>query len=125
MLPCGYAFLDGNDEEQDYHLHIVATDADASGDAIVVSVSTLYRFADRTVLLKPVDHPWLKHDSYVAYSFARLRKIADIEARLARLPQMVRQGCSESLIRRIQDGILESEQSEHGIKNYYREVRSR
>jgi hypothetical protein len=123
MLPCGYAFLDGDDEEEDFHLHIIASEADASGEAIVLSVSTIYRLADRTTILKAADHPWLKHDSYIAYNFARLRKIADIEARLARLPGMVKSQCSESLVRRVQEGILESEQSENGIKNFYREIR--
>ena len=122
MLPCGFTFLDGDDETGDYHLHIIASNTDNDGYAIVVSVSTLYRFADKTVLLKADEHPWLRHESFVAYSFARLRKVADIEARLAKRPGMVKDRCSNALLRRVQGGILESEQTENGVKHFYREV---
>ncbi len=122
MLPSGFAFLDGNDEEEDYHLHIIASEADRDGYVIVLSVSSMYRFADRTTLLKASDHPWLKHDSYIAYNFAKVQKAAMIESRLARLPRMIQQPCSDALLKRVQAGILESEQSENGVKNFYREI---
>lgn len=122
MLPCGYTFLDGDDDDEDYHLHIIASDADLAGYVIVVSVSSLYRFADRTVVVKPGEHSWLKHDSYVAYSFAKLQKVEEIEDRLTRLPKMVKERCPDSLLKRVQDGILESDRTENGIKHFYREV---
>lgn len=122
MLPCGYAYLDGNDEEEDYHLHIIASDADKDGYVIVVSISTVYRFADRTVILKAGEHPWLKHESFVAYNFAKLQKLSEIEARLAKLPKMAKELCSQDLLKRIQGGILESDQTENGVKYFFREV---
>ena len=122
MLPCGYTYLDGNDEEEDYHLHIIVSDPDQDGYVIVVSVSTIYRFADRTVILRPGDHPWVKHESYIAYNFARLKKLAEIEARIARLPGMTKDPCTEALLKRVQGGLLESEQTENGVKHFFREV---
>jgi hypothetical protein len=122
MLPCGYAYLDGDDEAESYHLHIVVSDADKDGDAIVVSVSTIYRLADRTVIVKAHEHSWLRHDSYVAYGFAKLQKVAEIEARLAVRPNMKKDPCSASLLTRIQEGITQSEQTENGVKHFYREL---
>ena len=122
MLRCGYAYLDGDDADEDYHLHIIAIDPDREGLVIVVSVSSVYRFADRTVLLKAGEHPWVKHESFIAYGFARLQKASEIETRLSRLPKLVKEHCSEGLLKRVQSGILESEQTENGVKHFYREL---
>jgi len=122
MLPCGHAYLDGDDEEEDYHLHIVASKPDRDGEVIVVSVSTIYHFADRTVLIRAGEHPWIKHESYVAYRFAKLQKMVDIESRLAVRSEMAKEPCSEALTKRVQEGLLESDQTENGVKHFFREV---
>lgn len=124
MLPCGYAYLDGNDAQEDYHLHIIASVPDQAGFVIVVSVSTVYRFADKTVLIQAGEHPWLRHESFVSYNFAKLQRSSEIEARLVKLPKMIKAACSKELLKRIQAGILESEQTENGVKYFYREVYS-
>ena len=122
MLQCGDAFLDGDDVEEDYHLHIVATKPSVDGYVVVVSISTIYRFADRTVVLSAGDHPWLRHESFVAYNFATLKKVPDIEARLLQRPSMRKDRCTEGLLKRVQLGVIESEQTENGVKNFCREI---
>ncbi len=122
MLPCGYTYLDGDDALEDYHLHIVASDTAPDGVVIVVSVSTLYRYADKTVILKADDHPRITHDSFIAYNFAKVQKVSEIEARLAKLPKLVREPCSAEMLKKIQAGILESEQTENGVRHLFREL---
>jgi hypothetical protein len=122
MLPCGYTYFDGDDVAEEYHLHIIASNPDKEGLVVVVSVSSMFRWADKTVVLKAGDHGRVTHESYVAYNFAKLQKVTEIEARLARLPKLVKETCSEALLKRVQFGLLESEQTENGVKHFFREV---
>jgi hypothetical protein len=114
--------LDGDDAEEDYHLHIVASDQSSDGLVIVVSVSTLYRFADKTVVLKAGEHARVTHESFIAYNFAKAQKVSEIEARLAKLPNLVREPCTPELLKKVQAGILESEQTENGVRHLFREL---
>ncbi len=122
MGPCGYTYLDGDDSTEDYHLHIIASDQSSDGFVIVVSVSTLYRFADRTVLLRAGEHPRIGHDSFIAYNFAKVQKLSDITARMTTRPKLVKEPCTAELLKKVQAGILESEQTENGVRNLFREI---
>lgn len=123
MPPCGTCYLDGDDEAEDYHLHVVASNTDRSGLVAVVSISTVRsRFSDKTVILKPGDHPFIKQESYVAYGFARLQAVTEIDDRLRKQPKKVKEACTPELLGRIQAGVLESERTENGVKHFMREL---
>jgi hypothetical protein len=119
MLACGDTFLSGDDEYEDYHLNVVLTPPN-EGELITVSITTLRRLSERLVTLQPGDHPFITRPSAVAYSFARIRRVVDIEAALEADNAKAREPATGALLAKIQAGLLESEHTPHGIKQLYR-----
>jgi hypothetical protein len=73
MLTCGDAILMPSPGVSSLHLWIIITDPSKdSGKAIIVSVTTRRAHSDLTLIIKPSDHPWIKHDSVVMYSDASI-----------------------------------------------------
>ena len=121
MLKAGDTLLLG--PEDDYHLHVVLTDPNETGELIVASVTTLQKWTkDRTVVLKKGDHPFIQHDSVVAYSYARIAGVAEIESLVTNKPSLARQPVSPELLGRIRAGLLESDFTENGVRWFYREI---
>ncbi|MFC4789288.1 MULTISPECIES: hypothetical protein [Giesbergeria] len=65
-------------------------------------------FVDDSCLLKPGDHPFIRHDSFIDYRFTRLEQAEHVEARVAEGVFDVKESCSPDLIRRIIEGALKS-----------------
>lgn len=121
MLRAGDTLLLG--PEEDYHLHIILTDANDDGELILASVTTLQKWTkDRTVVLKKGDHPFIQHDSGIAYSFARIVSAAEIESVVSNKPSLVRQPMSPEVLNRVQAGLLESDFTENGVRWFYRDL---
>ncbi len=68
------------------HLFIVATDADATGNHILVPVSSWSdaRSCDPTCRLEAHDHPFLTHPSFVLYRKAREEAVETLNRGVAR-----------------------------------------
>src|SRR5271169_5201023 len=52
------------------HLWIVVTDPNATGQVVIVSVTTLRHNADQTVVLQNGEHPFIRHQSSVFFGDA-------------------------------------------------------
>ena len=65
-------------------------------------------FVDQSCLLSAGDHPFITHDSYVDYSFARMESQAHVEQCVAAGTFTAKEDCSPELIRRIIQGALVS-----------------
>jgi hypothetical protein len=61
------------------HLHcVINTPGLHGGVALVVNLSTCVRESDAACILKPGDHEWIKHDSFVDYNFSKCVAVGDL-----------------------------------------------
>jgi len=122
MLACGDCFLAGAEEDEKLHLRIVATPPAADGCVVVVSVTTRHRRSETLVILQPGDHPFIRHESTVAYRYAEISWVDNIEAAIASGNAKRREPIAGDLLRRIQAGLLDSEFTPNGVIHFAREV---
>ena len=122
MLACGDTFLTGSDDDDDdWHLWIV-TSPPVAGEVVVTSVTTKRRHSETLVVLKPGDHPFIKNESVIAYSFTRIRTVAEIEAAIQQKSAKKREPISQSLLKRVQDGLIDSDFTPNGERRYFKSV---
>ena len=119
MINCGDTFLLEDEDGYEQHLCIVVTPPiDAS--VVVVSVTTRRSKSETLVVLQKEDHPSLTHESVIAYRYARIVKVQYIENAVQNRDAARREKASEQLLRRAQAGLLESEFTEYGIRDFYK-----
>ena len=122
MLRCGDTFLAGDEGSESLHLHIVATPPNIDGEVLLLSVTTRQRFSDTTVILKPGDHPFIRHDSVIAYNYARVRLVRELEVSIQSKRDLMRTPLKTEVLKLVQEGVLESDFTENGVKHFYKEV---
>lgn len=99
------------------HLWVVASDPFGDpGQVVLVSLSTLRKGSDTTVVLKRGDHPFIKQDTVVYYSDTRVKMVHQLEALLDAGGANYHADCSPELLQRIQAGIQASPLTEPWIK---------
>jgi mRNA-degrading endonuclease toxin of MazEF toxin-antitoxin module len=77
MLNLGDTFLTGDAEDDTLHLWIILTPP-SEGEVVTVSVTTRRRKSETLVQLHPGDHPFIAHESVIAYAYARIRTVEEI-----------------------------------------------
>jgi len=66
------------------HLWIVVTTPDpATRECAIVSVTTLRNSKDQTIILRPGDHPFIRHDSTIFYGDGMIVDVRNLERDLA------------------------------------------
>ncbi|HET6843927.1 MAG TPA: hypothetical protein VFK06_19960 [Candidatus Angelobacter sp.] len=120
MLSEGDTFLTADDDEE-LHLWIVIT-SPAEGEVVTVSVTTRRKKSESLVLLKQGDHPFIVHDSVVAYSYARIRAVDDIETAFLNGTAKRREPVSQELLARIKTGLVDSDFTPNGVRHYFKSV---
>jgi hypothetical protein len=121
MLSYGDAILMPASGSLSLHLWIIITDpAKDSGKAVVVSITTLRRNSDPTILVTPRDHPWIKHESVVMYADARIIDTVMLEEAIKTKPDdyMLQSECSVDFVNRIRGGLLRSQFTPNKIRGY-------
>ena len=83
MLKCGDAFLTGDGDENNFHLWVIITPP-SEGEVVTVCVVTAHKRSERLVVLQNGDHPFIQHESVIAYLHSKIRTVVDIEELLAR-----------------------------------------
>jgi len=121
MLCCGDTFLTGDDDD-DLHLWIAITPP-TNGEVITVSVTTQRKGSEALVVLHEGDHPFIKHDSVIAYIYSRIRTVASIEAALLSGTAKQREPVSAGVLKRVQDGLLDSNFTPNGVRFYYKNLK--
>jgi hypothetical protein len=121
MLNCGDAFLTGDGDEDNFHLWVIITPPN-QGEVVTVCMVTAHNKSERLVVLNQNDHPFIKHETVIAYGFSRIRTVADIEELIKRGFAKQRESVSAALLKRIREGLLDSDFTPNGVRNYYREV---
>ena|ERR1035437_2553384 len=121
MLDCGDTFLTGDGEEDNFHLWVVITPAN-EGEVVTVCVVTALKRSERIVVLNKGDHPFIQHESVVAYYFSKIRTVSDLEDLLDKGFAKKRESISVQLLKRLQAGLLESDFTPNYVRAYFREI---
>ena len=91
------------------HFWIVITQPDPDTHlCAIVSVTTLRNSKDQTVILRPGDHPFIRHDSTIFYGDAMIVDARRLEAEIAAGLALVREKCSAATLKLVQDGVAAS-----------------
>lgn len=103
------------------HLFILLTNAQPDDSMLLVSVSTVQANLphDQTCLLYRGDHPFIRRDSFVVYSKARI----ELRAKLIRGVNSgffeSRESLDEAIFARVCHGVASSRFTPQGIKDFF------
>jgi hypothetical protein len=104
------------------HLWFVLTDADpVTGKLVVVMLVTSRPHTDKTVVLRPGDHPFIRHESNVAYGSADFIPLSRLQSRLRSGSAKMRSDMSTELLKAVRDGLIASSRTPRYIKDYCKE----
>jgi len=123
MLNRGDTFLTGDEQEDTLHLWIVLTPP-SEGEVVTVSITTKRRRSETLVELHPGDHPFIIHDSVIAYSYARIRTVEEIEGAVASGAARLREPVSPEVLERVCKGLVESDFTPNGIRQFYKNIQN-
>jgi hypothetical protein len=121
-MNAGDAFLAGTDEDEKLHLRIVVTPPTPDGEVAVVSLTTRRRHSETLIVLQPRDHPFIRHESVIAFSYSEVTSVARIERAISAGDARRREPVSSDLLRRIQEALLDSDFTPNGVRQFVREV---
>lgn len=109
--PCGCSFYIGG------HLWLVVAELPNSPiQLVIVNLTTRKSESDTTVILKTGDHPFVKHETVINYSDARLISKPDLITRIEEKFFATDQIFADEILRIIQQGLLNSPYTPKGIK---------
>lgn len=121
-MKAGDTFLAGRDEDEKLHLRIVVTAPNADGEVAVVSVTTRRNRSETLVVLQAGDHPFIQHESVIAFAYAEISSVARIEQTIASGAARSREPVAAALLKRIQAGLLDSDFTPNGVRQFARDV---
>jgi len=102
------------------HLWIVVTEpTQEEHRVIIVSVTTLRKGAEKTVVLRKGEHPFIRWDSSVCYVDSRLADARDLDGKANCGQIKPHEPCMPHTLKNIQDGILASELTPHKVQDFY------
>jgi len=108
-----------NDEKP--HLWFILTDPEGDRNRVVaVMLRTVKEYTDKTIILEPGDHPFIKHSSSIHYSSARFFEAEAISHALRKGHCRLQEDMSSDLLRRAREGLLKSPFTVNAIKDYCR-----
>lgn len=120
MLNCGDTFLTG-DSSEDFHLWIIITPP-TEGEVVTVCMVTAHKKSERLVVLDVGDHPFIKHESIIAYRWSKIRAVDEIESAFLTQAAKPREPVSDAILRKVQAGLLDSDFTPNGVLHYYKSV---
>ncbi len=104
------------------HLWIVVTQPDPQTHlCAILSVTTLRNSKDQTVLLRPGDHPFIRHDSTIFYGDAMIVDALRLESEIAAGLALIKEKCSNVTLKLVQDGVAASPFTRPKILRFCRE----
>lgn len=119
------------DDKERKHLFIILTNPQHSEDAdsciLMVSLSTIKQDLpyDKTCILYPGDHPFVKRDSYVSYRNARIEKVDKITKGVTERKLIPHQPLDDAVFVRICNGLEESRFTAKKILAFYHKAEGR
>jgi hypothetical protein len=106
------------------HLFILLTDgAGEPCQSALVSISSVYqgKFCDKTCLLHPGDHPFVRRPSFVHYREAILLEIEKLVRGVNDGKLIPRDPLGTDVFARVCQGVMESRYTPHKVKMFYRQ----
>ena len=101
------------------HLFIVLTTANGQPPVVVMlNITTRRPLSDSTVILTTGDHPFIKHESVIAFEHADFFEVSKLENGLRRGLLAKYTDINPSLFKIIQQGLLNSPRTPNHIKKY-------
>ena len=101
------------------HLWILVTEPTVDSKCVIVNVTTLQANSpDRTVILDTGDHSFIKHRSVVRYSDAKFANAKQLFRDICGKSASGRPACSDSMLKRIQTGLLASPYTANYIRAF-------
>ncbi|MCI0390265.1 MAG: hypothetical protein MOB07_16065 [Acidobacteria bacterium] len=101
------------------HLWIVLTDPEGDPPQVVmVNLNTKRDGSDTTVVLHPGEHRFIKHETVVNYSDARFVEVGNLQALIAMHRDWQDDDCSDDLLAKIRQGLIDSPFTPNKIKTY-------
>ena len=91
---------------------------------VTVSVTTKRQRSETLVELHSGDHPFIVHDSVIAYSYARIRTVEEIEVAVASGVARFREPVSPEILERVCNGLVESDFTPNGIRHFYKSIQN-
>ena len=105
------------------HLWFVLTDPQGQPPRIVaVMLRTVARFTDPTLVLKPAEHPFIRHDSSVHYSTARWFTVSALLAAMKTGKCHLKEDMAEELVHRVRQSLLESPFTVNALRDQCRDL---
>jgi hypothetical protein len=107
------------------HLWIVLTERSSINESVCANVTDEAKIIDKTTILIPGDHPFIKKKSAINYQSAKIVRLDLVESSLEEeiwgSTCKIHHPCSAELIKRIQAGLLASIHTTKAIKSLCRE----
>ena len=97
------------------HLFIFINNPGENEDGVLACLSSMHAHADRTCIVNPGDHPFVRHESYIDYRHCRTDSIAHLTTLLEKGYVTRREDASDELVERILDGARRSEHTRRRI----------
>ena len=102
------------------HLWIVLTDPDDNDKLAVVNLTTRRTGSDETVILRPGDHPFVKHPTIVNYGDADFAIAGKLTNAVSRGVAWSHSPVNQDVLSRIQNGVQQSRHTPRELKEYVR-----
>ncbi len=121
LIEAGRAFLIPDDDANTLHLWFILTDPDPTPDAgrvVAVMSVTKKPHSDPTLTLMPGDHPFIHHETTVAYGTANYFPASKLQRQLQRGRIKWSDDMSRNLLNRVRAKLLESPYTPNEIKHY-------
>ena len=111
---CGSSFILSG------HLWVIITEPFGSPEqVIIVNLTSKKPSSDTTVVLSPNDHTFIKHETVISYSDARIVFSDYIKLRVQERDVELRDSFHHDVIQVIQHGLLESPRTPRNIKKIF------
>jgi hypothetical protein len=103
----------------DKHLYVVITEADDSGMHILANITSIDPDIphDKSCCLAVGEHPFVKHDSYIAYEFAMVRQGLHVDRQVQIGNYIQKEDATDALVEKIRTGLKKSQFAKRGIKD--------
>lgn len=121
MLNCGDTFLTDDGDEENFHLWIIITPP-TEGEVVTVCIVTAHKKSERLVVINKGDHPFITHESVIAYGWSKIRAVTDIEAAFVAGAAKHREPIAADILKKAQDCLLESDFTPNGVRHYFKSL---
>ncbi len=121
LIRAGSSIYFSTHEIPNPHLHFILTDPDGNPEEVVaVMVCTAKWHTDKTVVLEPGDHPFIRHRSSVQFGGADFLPVGKVQNLIKNKKCFLKEDMSAGLLQRVRAGLLKSIHTKNWVKEYCR-----